>query len=252
MTKQFSFKNLFSAQAAEYARYRPTYPPKLFEFLSSLVDCHERAWDCGTGNGQAAVELARHFKEVIATDPSEKQIKNAVAHPKVRYRVEPAEKTSLEAKSVDLVTAAQAAHWFDHERFNSEVRRVAKPGAVIALWSYGHNREITPEIDRVVRHFSDDVVGSYWAPEIRHVWAGYRTIPFPFEEIAAPKIKMESELTLDGLIGYLSSWSSTTKFIEENGANPIEGIVPALHEAWGDSATRRRVVWHLSFRIGRV
>jgi methylase of polypeptide subunit release factors len=71
------FLALFSDRADLYAAARPRYPSALFAFIASLADEKQRAWDCGTGSGQAAVALAEHFSEVYATDPSPQQIEKA-------------------------------------------------------------------------------------------------------------------------------------------------------------------------------
>jgi ubiquinone/menaquinone biosynthesis C-methylase UbiE len=132
-----SFKDHFSSVAGNYAAFRPDYPRELFQWLASVSPARSAAWDCATGNGQAAVGLAEYFKTVIGTDASADQIANATPHPKIRYSVVPAEKSGLTAQSMDLITVAQSAHWFDLDRFYSEVRRVLRPGGCVALWCYG-------------------------------------------------------------------------------------------------------------------
>jgi SAM-dependent methyltransferase len=245
------FLDLFSRQAAAYAKYRPRYPKELFEYLASLPTVHERAWDCGTGNGQAAVGLAPYFQEVIATDPSAAQIGKAQAHPKISYRIEPAEKTTLAPASVDLLTVAQAAHWFKFDEFYAEARRTLKPGGVIALWTYGHNRKMDSVIDPILEHYSSRVVGQYWPPEIQLVWDNYQTMPFPFEELSAPKLTIQSDFDLAALLGYLSSWSSTARYIEVEKKNPLLELERELTAVWGRPESRRTMVWQIYFRVGR-
>ncbi len=201
-----NFKDHFSRQAEQYTQYRPHYPAELFRFLAGVPARTERAWDCGTGNGQAAVELAKYFDEVIATDPSARQIEHAVEHPRVSYLVAPAEQAPLADSSVDLVTVAQALHWFDHPRFYGEVRRVLRPDGAIAAWCYAL-ASITPEVDAVVWHLYSDLLGTYWPPERQMTMDGYATIPFPFAELPDPKIAMTAEWSLDDLLGYLGTWS---------------------------------------------
>lgn len=243
-------RDLFSKQSAEYAKYRPRYPKALFEFLASLTPEHHRAWDCATGNGQAAVDLAEYFDEVIATDSSEAQIRNAVSHPKVRYSVSAAEKTSIETKSVDLVTVAQAAHWFHHDLFNAEAKRVLKPGGVVALWCYGHNRKVEPVLEAVYKKYAD-LVNPYWASEIHYIWEEYKTIPFPFEEIKAPSMTMETDWNLEVFKGYLWSWSATQKYVKEKGENPLGLLEQELQSAWGPPESLHRMIWNIYFRVGR-
>jgi ubiquinone/menaquinone biosynthesis C-methylase UbiE len=179
-----SFKDHFSAHARAYAKYRPDYPAELFAYLATLPPQTEVALDCATGSGQAALGLAEHFSLVVASDGSISQLQNAGRHPKVAYVANLAEQPALRDHTVDLVVAAQAAHWFDHERFYPEVQRVLRRGGALAVWTYGL-ASVEPQIDAVVRHFYSDVVGSYWPPERRWVESAYRDLPFPLREISA-------------------------------------------------------------------
>ena len=244
------FKDLFSEQADRYAQFRPSYPADLFRYLAALSKEQELVWDCGCGSGQAAVGLADHFDQVIATDSSEKQIENAVRHPKVAYRQGPAEDSGLETKSVDLIVAAQSFHWFEWDRFYKEVKRVSKAGGVLAIWCYGLAR-ISPEVDVVVLRFYRDILGSYWGKERRLVEEGYRNIPFPFQEIKPPRFEMIAQWSLDQLVGYLGTWSALQMFTKKNGANPLESLSPELKAAWGNESTRN-VQWELAMRVGTV
>ncbi len=205
-----NFQDHFSKQADRYTQFRPHYPAELFRFLATLPARTERAWDCGTGNGQAAVVLAEFFDEVVATDPSAGQIEHACEHPRVRYQVAPAEAVPLADGSTDLVTVAQALHWFDHPRFYDEVRRVLRPAGAIAAWGYGL-AVITPEVDAVVQHLYADLLGPYWPPERRKIEERYATIPFPFAEVPDPGFAMAAEWSLDDLLGYLGTWSSAAE-----------------------------------------
>lgn len=244
------FKDHFSDRASFYARYRPDYPAALFEYLAGAVPQREVAWDCGTGSGQAALGLAQYFSQVIATDPSEEQIQNAVWHEKISYTVAPAEKTEIISRSVDLITVAQAVHWFDMERFYNEARRVLKPDGVLAIWCYGLSR-INPAIDRVVQHYYANIVGPYWPPERRYIDEKYRTIPFPFTELPTPENYMKAEWDMNELIGYLRTWSATQRFQVKNGLDPLDIVRRLLIKNWGDPQTRRTVRWPLYLRMGR-
>ena len=184
-----TFQDHFSQLAARYARARPTYPPALFTELARLTRDHASAWDCGTGNGQAAMGLAEHFRSVVATDPSEAQLSKARPDPRITYRLGGEASSGLPPGSVDLVTAAQAAHWFDLAAFYSEARRVLRPGGVIALWCYGLCH-ITPEVDALMAEFYQKTVGPYWPPERHHIDAAYRSLDFPFEEAPFPAVAM--------------------------------------------------------------
>jgi SAM-dependent methyltransferase len=248
MLRPQGFKDHFSAQAAEYAKFRPRYPEELFRYLATATPSNELAWDCATGNGQAAVALAETFERVIATDASEKQIANAERYPRVEYRIAPAEESGLDASSVDLVTVAQALHWFDLERFYAEVRRVLKPQGVIAAWAY-KLATVSPKIDTVVNHYYSDVVGAYWPTE-RGLVEKFEELPFPFPEIAAPPFEMVAEWSVEHLVGYLRTWSATQRFMAERKRDPLEVVEEELRSEWGDSA--RRVVWPLTVRVGRL
>ena len=181
-----TFKDRFSAHASDYARFRPHYPRALFAYLADIASERECAWDCATGNGQAAVALGEFFHHVIATDASENQVANGQPHDRVTYRVASAEQSGLPKASVDLVTVAQALHWFDREAFFAEAQRVLKPHGVLAVWCYNLFR-IAPEIDRLVETFYRETVGPYWDFERRLVETGYRTIEFPFAELSTAR-----------------------------------------------------------------
>lgn len=236
-------------QAAEYAKFRPTYPGELFEYLATLPPARDLAWDCATGSGQAAVALAQHFTAVIATDASEKQILHAQPHERVRYRAAPAENSGLEPHAVDLVTVAQALHWFDLPAFHQDAQRVLKTNGVIAVWSY-NLLQVNPEVDAIVNHFYDDIVGPFWPPERRVIEEGYAKLPFPFSEIEAPQFQMEVRWSLPQLLGYLHTWSATQRFIETNGTDPLSLVQEDLETAWGDRD--QSVRWPLALRIGRA
>lgn len=243
------FKDHFSGHADDYARFRPRYPRELFAYLAGITPEQDCAWDCATGNGQAAVTVAEFFQHVVATDASEKQIANGMPHERVIYRVAKAEQSGLPDASVTLVTVAQALHWFDRDAFFAEGERVLKPGGVMAVWTY-HLFKVSPEIDRLVEMFYRDTVGPYWDFERGLVDTGYRTIDFPFEELSSPDFCMEAQWSLDDVLGYLRTWSATKGFIAARGFDPVLSVSTELRSAWGRSNTRQ-IVWPLSVRIGR-
>lgn len=212
------FRDHFSKQAGDYARYRPRYPQALFDYLAERSPSRELAWDCGTGSGQAAIQLAERFERVIATDASREQIEQAIPHPGVEYRVEPAGKTSLQAGSADLITVGIAVHWFDFEPFYDEVRRVGKPGALLAVWTY-HFPEVFPAVDRVVARYYYEVLAGYWPERIHYLEESYRTLPFPFKELIPPEFFIEMNWDLSDLFGFMNSWSATRRYTEKNGAD---------------------------------
>lgn len=241
----------FARQAAHYSRHRPRYPQELFRHLAGLSQNHELAWDVGTGSGQAAVGVARHFKRVLATDASEEQIAHAHPHPNVTYRQAPADASGLEDASTDLVTVATALHWFDLEAFYAEVRRVLRPGGLIAVWGYQDTR-VDPAVNTVLVRYRHEVVGDDWAFPVGLLTEQYRTIPFPFDEIPAPAhLAARADMALDGVVGFLESWSATQRYRERTGRDPIELIRQDLTAAWGDPHVVRAVEWPLFMRIGR-
>ena len=242
------FKDHFSKQAAEYAKFRPRYPKELFRWLGSVTPATELAWDCATGNGQAAVELANVFERVIATDASEKQVANADRHPRVEYRVATAENSGLQSNSADLVTVAQALHWFDLARFETEVRRVAKTGGIVAAWAY-KLATVSPVVDAVVNHYYSDVVGSYWPAE-RVLVERFEELPFGFDHVQTPPFEMTADWKVENALGYLGTWSATQRLIAAEQRNPLQEIEGKLRAAWGDDV--RPVVWPLTVRVGRV
>lgn len=243
------FKNHFSAQATEYAQYRPRYPAALFEWLASIAPGRTLAWDCGTGNGQAAVALAAHFERVIASDPSAEQIAHAEPHPRVQYFVGTAEAPPAEARGADLVTCAQALHWFDFDRFYAGLDGILKPGGIFAAWGYGL-MQVTPAVDAVVLDYYQNIVGPYWPPDRAHIESGYRSIPFPFDEMAAPPFAMSAKWDLDALLGYLDTWSATRRYRAALGEDPLLALRPVLGAAWGEGAARD-IEWPLFLRAGR-
>ena len=246
------FKDHFSDRAALYATCRPLYPDSLFAQLAGLTRHHRAAVDCGTGNGQAAIGLAKHFRRVIATDPSEAQIGRALAHERIEYSVARAESIPLPDASVDLVTAAQALHWFDAAAFFSEARRVLAPGGAIAVWGYGDPIMDTPALHETLHEFNRGTLEEYWFAERQLLLDGYRTIPFPFEEVLLPPQQLEVRWTLAQLAGYLRTWSSTARYAAEHGLDPVPEVEKALSGDWGDPGTRRLIRWPLHLRAGRV
>jgi SAM-dependent methyltransferase len=246
-----TFQDHFSSRATMYARARPTYPPSLFADLAALAPGHGLAWDCGTGNGQAARGLAAHFDQVRATDPSAPQLAHAPPHPKIEFRLAEERDSGLAASTVDLVTAAQAAHWFDLEAFYAEARRVLRPGGLIAIWCYSL-LHIGPGIDERIRHFYEVTVGPYWPPGRKHTEVGYRTLPFPFPELPFPSAVMEQHWGLEELGAYLRTWSSVMRFMESLGTDPVGPLLQELAPAWGPAETQWRIEWPLAGRIGRL
>jgi SAM-dependent methyltransferase len=245
-----AFKDLFSRQSPDYARFRPTYPASLFEWLAHASPGRTLAIDVGAGSGQAAAALAVHFENVLGVDPSEAQLAKAEPLAHVSLRRGSAEATGAAPASADLLIAAQAFHWFDQPAFFAEVRRVVRPGGLLAIWCYGLS-SITPEIDAVVYELYEAYLGPYWEPERKLVETGYRTVAAPFTELAVPPFEMQLTWTLDHLRGYLGTWSPLERYRDEKGEDPIASIEPKLARAWG-AVEQRPVAWPLSVRAFRL
>jgi SAM-dependent methyltransferase len=242
-------KDNFSRQSADYARFRPGYPQELFDWLYSHCAGYEAAWDCATGNGQAAVNIAEKFEVVYATDLSISQLENSIKKENIIYRQGKAEEPDFENDSFDLVTVAQALHWLNHDKFFSEVKRVAKNGAIFAAWGYGL-LSILPEINELIHKFYTDITGPYWDKERRHVDDHYASIPFPIEELPCPVFAMHYNWTSKHIIGYLNSWSAVQHYIKMKKANPIDIIKSDLEKAWGDG--ERLVTFPIFMRAGII
>ncbi|MBT0663486.1 methyltransferase domain-containing protein [Geobacter pelophilus] len=243
--------DLFSDQAAAYHEFRPVYPPALTAFFASRSPGRSLAWDCGCGSGQFSAGLAGWFDRVVATDLSFQQIRQAPINPKIAYLASLSEQAPLADGCADLIVAAQALHWFNLDLFYSEVRRVAKPGGMVAAVSYGL-LEVSPGVDRLIRKLHSDIVGQFWPPERRHVDTGYAELEFPFEQLEPPRLTMKEHWTLKRLTGYLGTWSAVRRYIAANGCDPLELIAKELEAAWGDPHVRRTVKWPLTVKAGRV
>lgn len=241
-------KDRFSEHAGQYAAFRPHYPQEFFNFIFSQITHFDLAWDAGTGNGQAAVALASRFRKVVATDISAKQLENASKAENISYKVS-GEATTLPDHTVDLITVAQAIHWFDRDKFYGECRRVGKSGAIVAVWGYGllRNNDV---IDPIVDNFYRNVVGPYWDPERKLIDQELKTIAFPFEEIASPPFVMSYAWTLDEFRGYVGTWSAVHNHIKENGSDPVPELIAELEPSWGRG--QRTVAFPLFLRLGKV
>jgi len=246
-----SFKDHFSRRAAEYSAYRPLYPASLFDYLAQCCPQRGAAWDCACGSGQATIALAERFDTVIATDASQQQVAAAPPHPNVTYRAAPAERSDLESNSLDLVTVAQALHWFDLDAFYAEVQRVLKPSGVLAVWTYGVLHVEGQAIDALVQEFYYDIVGPCWPPERRFVEDGYRSLAFPFAEFPLPSFNMEEHWERAHLLGYMRTWSATSRYVDKNKVDPVSALEERLTPLWPDGSSRRKVTWPLALRVGR-
>jgi ubiquinone/menaquinone biosynthesis C-methylase UbiE len=245
-------KDLFSVQASDYAKYRPTYPPSLFTYLTNLSPHRRVAWDCATGNGQSAFELAKFYQTVHATDLSQKQIQQARKHPQIRYSQGRAEQSGLPPGTIDLITVAQAFHWFDHRLFFKEARRVIRPeGGLLAVWIYDQS-VINEKLDQVTKDFHSEVVGKFGENELKTFKANFENMKMPIQEIIPPRFEMNKTWTLDQLKGYLFTWSATQTAIRKTGKNPVAEFSSRIDAAWGDPNLVHEVRWPVVLRVGRL
>jgi SAM-dependent methyltransferase len=245
-----AFKDHFSRLAATYASFRPRYPCTLFDYLARCCRQRELAWDCACGSGQATVDLAQRFDAVIATDASRAQLAAAPPHPKIRYRVASAEASGLEPSSADLVSVAQALHWFELAPFYAEVERVLRPRGVLAAFTYGDLHVAGERVERLMQEFYWDTLKTDWPAERQLVESGYRTLPFVFAELTPPKFAMREDWSLAQLIGYVRSWSATARYFERTQVDPAAALAERLAAVWGNPDGSRRITWPLSLRIG--
>lgn len=244
----------FSGHASAYADARPSYPDELFVWLAEQCPSHSLVWDCGTGNGQAAQALAAHFDQVHATDFSVEQLAHAIPHPRIHYACAPADMSGLADQSCDLVTVAQALHWFCTDTFYREVNRVLKPNGLIAAWTYTL-LDAEPQINALISGFHQQTVGPWWPAERKWVDFGYVGMPFPFDEISAPGFTICREWTLDEVLAYLRTWSATQRCMKATGIDPVIELGERLAPLWkgtDESAIARKTIqWPLAIRCGR-
>jgi ubiquinone/menaquinone biosynthesis C-methylase UbiE len=243
-----SKKDFFSGHAKLYATFRPTYPKELYQFIFEHIREFSTAWDCATGNGQVAQHLVQRFTKVFATDISKQQLDNAVKADNIIYSLQPAENTDFPNQSFDLITVGQALHWFDLDKFYTEVKRVAKPDALLAVWGYALCT-VSPEIDKHFLHFYHHIVGPYWDSARRMVEEEYRTVPFPFREIKTPTFKIQVEWTLEEFGGYLITWSATQKFIKDKNYDPVPGVMKVIQPYWHE---KEKITFPVFLKLGRV
>ncbi len=244
-----TFKDYFSGHAADYAKFRPRYPESVFRFIGELAPAHTLAWDCGTGNGQAAVALAKYFNKVIATDASQAQIDQAFRCEAITYRVAPAENSGIESSCLDAIISANALHWFDLDKFFAEAHRTMRKGGVIAVWAYGR-ATAAPELDVVVEWFNQCALKNLWAPETNHITQKYKDFKFPFKEVEPPSFDMSMDWTFAEFAGYLSTWSAMQSLVKREGTKRVDQFFEELMSVWGNPEKIRTVKTPLFMRIG--
>lgn len=244
-------KGDYSNVAKEFRQFRPTYPPELYRFVFGHLGARKTAWDCGTGNGQVAYFLSSCFEKVIATDSCEAQILNAKKASNIFYEVKPAEASGIENDSINLVTSAQAVHWFAVDKFYREAKRVAKRGAIIALWGYNRSR-INPAVDRILDSFYSKYLVPYWHDTPRNLLLNeYRTLPFAFTEIKPRPFEIRVGWQLSQLNGYLKTMSSVQEYVQDHEYDPVPELMEELTDVWGVNCLRQ-VIFPVFMRVGRI
>ncbi len=243
-------KDNFSHNSSNYAKFRPSYPLALLQHLASLTATKACAWDCGTGNGQVAVQLAKLFEKVYATDFSQAQLDCAPLEKNIIYSVQPAEQTNFPNAHFDLIVVAQAIHWFNFDSFYSEVKRTLKPNGIVAAIGYGVPT-VSPEIDALVANFYTQIIGPYWDAERKYIDENYETIPFPFREIALPHFDNSNTWELDHFLGYIGSWSAVKHYETKNATSPMPFLASQLNAVWKNGATKN-VTFSMLLRVGQI
>lgn len=244
-------KDLFSIQSKAYAQFRPGYPQKLFDYVLQFVEERKFAWDCATGNGQAAKVLADYFEKVEASDISQSQINNAVRKSNIEYHISPAEQTPFADNSFDLITVAQAYHWINWKKFHDEAKRVGKNNSVIAIWGYNNFSTDDEKLNQLLHHFYYDIIFSYWDAERRHVENNYESVEFDFDLLPAKSFGTDLTYTREHLIGYLQSWSAVQNYIKANNSSPVDLIINNLNSIWKEGGTKR-IHFPIFLKMGRI
>lgn len=242
----------FSSVAEDYSLFRPRYPSDLFAYLTSLVNTHDLAWDCGTGSGQVAITLVHYFNKIFATDISEEQIAHAEKHERIEYKLASAHETSLDDQSVDIITVAQALHWFDLPSFFKETRRVLKPDGILAVWMYGKMKLGDATLQGIINNFYTNVIGPYWPVQRIHIDNQYTSLDFPFNELSTPSFKIESALILEELTGYIRTWSATRKYILSHQHDPVLDLEKELFNCWDEPDFPVTIHWPITLRVGKI
>ena len=235
----------FSSIATAYKDGRITYPEGLYEFLISLCEERNCAWDCATGTGQAADDLSEYFDRVIATDISDSLLSHAKNKENIEFKTATAEESGIATASVDLVTVAQAVHWFDFELFWKEVDRVLKPNGTLAYWGYVWP-QVSDRVDSFLLSFRKKIE-NYWPERSKHLHAGYENIAAPFKRIENPDFTITENWTPSQYLKHLSSWSGTRYHDEATKIDLVSETEKELNERWGDEC--HRVQWPLILKV---
>lgn len=244
-----NFSDHFSGIADRYQQFRPEYPMQLYEYILQHCDQLNTALDVGAGTGQATRELAKHFKQVWAIDLSQTQCEQLTTIPGVTSWVACAEAMGAEPQSADLITVAQAAHWFDFEQFYKECRRVLKPNGLLAIWCYGPAILEHPA-NEVLQTFYSVTLDPYWPPERYWVDQLYEGMPFPLQTIETPPFNIRYRWSLDQLLGYVATWSASRRYQQRTEIDPIPDLKAKLQQ-YPFAAEGVNVCWPIGLKLGR-
>lgn len=242
-------KDNFSAIAKQYASFRPEYPDAMMAHILSFVPYREEALDMATGNGQVAQKLGNYFTRVSGIDISKEQLEHTAKGANISYSVQSAEKTTFRAHQFDLITVAQAIHWFDFEMFHREVHRILKPDGVFAVMGYGM-LQTCEAVDTIIHTLYRTILGPFWDPERRYLDEKYQTIPFPYQEVLTESFENRLVWDFQQLEGYLQTWSGVQHYKKKNGVDPLSFIREDLQKAWQEHD--HSVCFPLLLRLGKL
>ncbi|KAL3477388.1 S-adenosyl-L-methionine-dependent methyltransferase [Aspergillus californicus] len=197
----------FSDEQFDFSNYAQRRHSPTESGLNAILAYHqatsELCIDLGTGHGAAARGLAQYFSSVLGIDPSEGMLKEARAattFDNVQYHQAKAEDLSFIApRTVDLVIACQAAHWFEPDRVWKEMARIVRPGGTVAFWNWGRYFLIGhSHADAILRRFSREYLKAYWPQPGKAIWDD-RMRPIECQDLSnwEDLIRLEYEPNLD-------------------------------------------------------
>lgn len=242
-----------------YQKYRPTYPPSLYQFFADVcrtgTGTLESAVDVGCGTGLSTRPLCEYFHHVTGIDISETQInmaRAAHAQSNLSFVVSEAERlTVMPDDSTDLVTVAQAIHWINQEPFYRELDRILKPGGSLIVYGYGNcvldNDKGNQVIDKFYRQ---DLLG-FWDSRRRHIDNLCQEICLPFPGWTRNSdFVIQYRWTAAEVVGYLSTWSAWQSYLKQNPESDLlMGIQQQLEEIYQDQKVT--ITWPVFLLLGR-
>jgi ubiquinone/menaquinone biosynthesis C-methylase UbiE len=209
----------FSDRVANYVKYRPSYPDAMIEYLVSKVQTSEYKIlaDIGSGTGILTRLLLSYYEKVIGVEPNNEmrlEAERALGSNERFVSVSgTAESTTLLDKSVNIITVAQAFHWFDREKTKKEFGRILKENGLVALiWNNRLvNTEFLREYDSVLKEYATDY------NEVNHQNIKLEDLQaFYGGEVEKKEFKNKQEFDLESVYGRLDSSSYAPKPGTEN------------------------------------